>query len=112
MFHYQELTRSYVHVHRPVHESLRAGGDNYLTKPIVVDQCVAMLLHTLSNSRPAKLNSVGPASSCSARPDAPKTRSALTIRENEVMVLLAHRRPVIALLLTTVTAITLVQYNT
>jgi DNA-binding NarL/FixJ family response regulator len=76
-----------------MNQSLRAGADNYLTKPVIADQCLATLIHTVRSGPPAT------DTSCEIRPcvdlpkDAPKTASLLTTRENEVMVLLAKGFP-------------------
>jgi DNA-binding NarL/FixJ family response regulator len=72
-----------------MNESLRVGADNYLTKPLVADQCVAMLLHTLRTAIPAAKNTgqagaAGISSHDVARPGVP-----LTSRENQVLTLLA-----------------------
>jgi len=71
-----------------MNESLRAGADNFLTKPVVVEQCIAMLLHTASNGVPATEKLAEPRRS-GIGIDAPKTGSPLSNRENEVMTLLA-----------------------
>src|SRR5207245_8736682 len=71
-----------------MNESLRAGADNFLTKPVVVEQCIAMLLHTGSNGVPATEKLAEPRRS-GIGIDALKTGSPLTNRENEVMTLLA-----------------------
>src|SRR5947207_10420010 len=36
-----------------LNESLRAGADNFLRKPVDVQQCMRLLLHTVSNAVPA-----------------------------------------------------------
>ncbi len=72
-----------------MNESLRAGADNYLTKPLIADQCVAMLLHTVRTGIPAVRTTPGPQGGCSVLHEAAKTGVPLTSRENEVISLLA-----------------------
>src|SRR5262245_17000800 len=50
-----------------MNESLRAGADNYPMKPLVVDQCLAMLLHMLCTGIPAAEKTAEPGGGCSAR---------------------------------------------
>jgi len=76
-----------------MNESLRAGADNYLTKPVVVEQCIAMLLHTVSHRGPEAEKPGESRRSCGTGPDAPKNGCPLTTRENEVMLLLAEGFP-------------------
>jgi DNA-binding NarL/FixJ family response regulator len=73
-----------------MNESLRAGGDNYLIKPVVAAQCLAMLIFTLREGIPATDKSRELRESCATKPDPAKAGSPLTIRENAVMALLAE----------------------
>ncbi len=76
-----------------MNESLRAGADNYLTKPVTADQCLAMLVHTIRSSLPVTQASRELRPCVDIPRGAPKTGSPLTIRENEVMALLAKGFP-------------------
>jgi len=76
-----------------MNESLRAGADNYLTKPVTADQCLAMLVHTIRSSLPVTQASRELRRCADIPRGTPKTGSPLTIRENEVMALLAKGFP-------------------
>ena len=71
-----------------MNKSIQAGADAYLTKPISAAQCLALLKFTIHSGMPFRDKS-----GSDFQVDILKTGSPLTVRENEVMALIAKGFP-------------------
>src|SRR6266700_4935824 len=76
-----------------MNKSLHAGADNYLLKPIAAAQCLALLLYTIRGGILSEEKSLGLRQPDGAERLTPKLDFVLTVRQNEVMTLLARGFP-------------------
>src|SRR5206468_11149872 len=76
-----------------LNKSLEAGADNYLIKPVAAAQCFALLLHTVRSGIRSAEESIESRQTGGTERSTSKLDSVLTVRENQVMTLLAKGFP-------------------